>query len=352
MKLKNIIMLMIIFLFNDSIVAQQLHNNILIQDVKARQKDGMLNIEFKVDDRNALLSSQESIVLTPEVVSETKKKEFQPIVISGNTRYKADSRAKVFNTEYRNVANPFLSVRKNELSTIKYTQSIPFEDWMQNARIELKDIVYGCANCESEEHRTVLSNIEFEVIPKEEPVIIDIPPEPEPVKYKQESGEAYLDFPVGKSVILTDFRNNFKELSKILEVINQLRDNKDATITSIELTGFASPEGSYQTNNRLSALRAEALKTYLKDQYGYSSSLFSVSSTAEDWDGLRKLIEESNLSEKTELLSIINSTSSEDIKEQKLKSLPVYHTILTEFFPLLRRVEYCVNYTVPTTTEK
>lgn len=329
-----------------SVFAQQIQHNVMIRDVKAWQKEDKLNVEFVVDGSNAFITTQESLVLTPEIVSDNNRKSLQPVVINGNTRAKAISRAEALNEVYPLVGAPFISVRKSESAQVRYAQSVPFEGWMQNARVELKDIVYGCANCETPENRVFFSNIELEAIPEVEFTVSYITPQAEPVKNRNEVGEAYLDFQVGKSVILSDFRNNSRELNKIHDAINQLRENKDATITSIDLRGYASPEGSYQTNSSLSARRADALKFYLKDKYGYEERLFRVSSVAEDWEGLRKHIDASNLAERSSLLEIINSSSSEDAKEQQLKALPIYRTVLSEYFPLLRRVEYRLNFTV------
>ena len=45
-------------------------------------------------------------------------------------------------------------------------------------------------------------------------------------------------------------------------------------------------------------------------------------------------------------MEIINSSLSEDAKEQKLKTQASYRTLLNEHFPALRRVDYKLNYIV------
>ena len=84
---------------------------------------------------------------------------------------------------------------------------------------------------------------------------------------KKVTGNAYLDFPVGKSAIQPDFRNNAAELAKIRGTLDSLIQAKNVRVRGITLVGYASPEGSTQLNDRLSAERADALKAYLLQNY-------------------------------------------------------------------------------------
>ncbi|WP_165042570.1 DUF3868 domain-containing protein [Dysgonomonas sp. ZJ709] len=347
----------IIFLFTASLVlslcakGQQVYDNISVSDVIAEQQDSLLTVEMRINGSRTNLPSNQALILTPVIKSADRLKELQPIVIKGSNRYKADKRAKTFDDARVVVDNPFVSLTKDQSRNINYTQTLLFEDWMVGASLEMKEQVYGCVDCKGVEKWNAL----LDPIVAQQPVVRPtikylvtfIAPKAEAVKSRDNQGTAYLEFPVGKSVIVSDFRNNFRELSKINDAINQLRDNKNATITSISLKGFASPEGPYKTNSALSESRAQALKNYLQTEFSYPSSLFTVSSIAEDWDGLKTLVENSDITNKASVLDIINSSDGDDVKEQKLKALgSTYNTLLTDFFPKLRRVDYKVNYTI------
>jgi hypothetical protein len=168
-------------------------------------------------------------------------------------------------------------------------------------------------------------------------------------KILNKSGEAFLDFEVGRSVIMPNFRRNPEELRKINETVSSVINNPDAQLQSIYLQGFASPEGSWEANDRLSRARANALRDYLRTQFRLPESVFTVTSVAEDWDGLAELVRESNLPQREMILHIINSVGIFEGRETQLMKLDggvPWRIMLRDMFPQLRRVEYRINYTV------
>ena len=102
------------------------------------------------------------------------------------------------------------------------------------------------------------------------PVVAFILPDKE-VKVRHRQGKAYLDFPVGRSVILPTYRRNPEELSKIDDAIRDVAGNSDVIIQGIYIEGYASPEGTYASNDRLSKARAEALKDYIVQKFNLNS---------------------------------------------------------------------------------
>lgn len=351
MKKKNIFlyMLAILFFTNNIIIAQQIHNNIHVSDAKAWQTGSRLAIEITVDASKANLQPNEAIILTPAIKADNNIMELPKIIIKGNIRYKADNRVRFFNK--KNTDNNTILLKKSESSKVSYTQNVSFEEWMRTASLTIKQEVTGCAECKkNEDWDNIGDGIIVEKVNISKPeirfTISYITPKTEAVKNRDYEGSAFLDFQVGKSVVIPDFRNNFKELSKIEDILGQLKNDKNATITSINLCGYASPEGGYELNSRLSASRTQALKNYLQNRYSFDNSLFNTNSVAEDWVGLKKIVEESYLPDKDKLMEIINSSLAEDAKEQKLKVQASYRTLLNEHFPTLRRVDYKLNYIV------
>ncbi len=82
------------------------------------------------------------------------------------------------------------------------------------------------------------------------------------------------------------------------------------SITEINIHGYASPEGSYANNTRLAEGRAASLKEYVKVST-LSPTRCSHQCNPEDWAGLRRLVEESTLPEKNEILAIIDNPNLE-----------------------------------------
>ena len=180
------------------------------------------------------------------------------------------------------------------------------------------------------------------------PLVSMVEPEGE-VKIRNRQGSAFLDFQVGRSVILPEFRRNPVELTKINDAVSGIADDPDIQITGMTVEGFASPEGTYKSNDKLSHNRALALKDYIRARYAFPDALFTVKNTPEDWEGLKVLVEDSSLEPKEELLRIITSSEEPDARERRLKTVArgvPYKKMLTELYPDLRRVEYRVDYSV------
>lgn len=184
-----------------------------------------------------------------------------------------------------------------------------------------------------------------------------IVPLAEKEKSRHLSGQAYLDFVVNKTDIQPAYRNNNAELRKVEETINVVRCDSNTTITHIDIHGYASPEGSYQNNVRLAEGRAKAFKDYVQQLIDLPASIFSVSSTPEDWEGLLAWIEREPLADhQTEIKAIMSdSLIMPDQKERQLKTrYPAeWKLLLAEVFPALRHSDYRVNYTIrPFTVEE
>ncbi|MBD8347787.1 OmpA family protein [Dysgonomonas sp. HGC4] len=267
---------------------------------------------------------------------------------------------------------PLMQIKAKEGidTTLIYNWQVPYEPWMNSARLVLHQQISGCRQESSLYTLVVSDRVEFEA-----PAVYQINPElsylipGKKAKKYQSQGTVYLDFqdevdakksrngqppvhlnfPVGKSVILRDFGRNSEELQKIESVIYGVKNDTDMTITGLFIKGYASPEGTYATNERLSQARVIALKNYLKNEFGLEESLFRLSSIAEDWDGLVALVQASDIEYKDKILEIIATTEIMNRREGTLMRLAKgepYRKMFREMFPKLRKVEFLLYYTI------
>lgn len=170
-------------------------------------------------------------------------------------------------------------------------------------------------------------------------------------KHRTLEGQTFLDFPVNRTEIYPTYRDNPAKLREIVESIDVVKLDKTVTIDTIWIHGFASPEGTYKNNIRLAQGRAESLKKYLMDTYHFKSNMIRVTSTPEDWPGLRRYIEDScQLPIKDKLFAIMdNPKFTPDKREAELKKAlgaKEYNHILTTVYPALRHSDYKVAYTI------
>lgn len=314
---------------------------------QAEVKGDSLYVDIDMSLEKVKTKAQESLLLTPVIQAGQQITELPSVLVSGKKRFKAYKRAQ----SYGEAPMAFLSLRsgKEESAVVNYTYTLAYQPWMENANVALKEEIYGCAECQKMIAWIPLLNnvtLPIQVLPM---MVTYVTPPVETVKNRDMQGQAFLDFPVNKATILPDFRRNPVELGKIQSAVEQVKNNRYATITSIDLTGYASPEGPAELNYNLSKDRSLALKTYLQDKYGYKNNLFNVQWKGEDWEGLKKLVEDSNLKDKSSLLEIITSTEKDAVKDRRIKTYAggaPYRILLDEYYPLLRRVEYRLNYTV------
>ncbi len=164
-------------------------------------------------------------------------------------------------------------------------------------------------------------------------------------------GEAFIDFPVGRTQILYDFGRNATELMNIREVLSSIQNDPNVIIDTLAIKGYASVEGMYANNERLAHGRSIALRDYILNNFDLplNASRFSVLWEAEDWDGLAKLVENSNIPDKESILYIIRTVPIFEGREVQLMRLDggtPYRIMLRDMFPQLRRVQYRIEYTV------
>lgn len=142
-------------------------------------------------------------------------------------------------------------------------------------------------------------------------------------------------FPFDRSVFRPELRGNARTLSQLDSVLTLRGVNN---VDSILVVSYASPEGNFAYNMRLSQRRSESIHNVLLSHFPSFSSKMFVSHGGESWDWFRtSILNETRLSEASRLkvMSIVDSDASPDLKEVRLRVLPEY-AILKTHFPVLR----------------
>ncbi len=162
------------------------------------------------------------------------------------------------------------------------------------------------------------------------------------------SMSCYLTYPQGSATVSVGFGNNAEELNKLDQFIQQVFRDSLIYVSSVRLSGYCSIEGSYKANDRLAQNRVNGFKSYLENKYALSSHYpVDVTWVAEDWDQLYKMVADSDMRYRNEVLLLIDRVGIFEGREKELMELAggaPYKYMLKEFFPALRRVEITVNY--------
>ncbi len=141
---------------------------------------------------------------------------------------------------------------------------------------------------------------------------------------------------------------DIKELEKFVKEANE-KENKD--FKNIEISAYASPDGPEKLNERLSVERKKSADNYLakvidkaKVKDKDASALYNMKSTAEDWEGFKKLVEASDLEDKELILRVLSMYSDPAVREKEIKNMSAtFETLADDILPKLRRSEILVN---------
>ena len=266
--------------------------------------NGKLKVELGVNLQKVNLKSQFEQIYTPYIYNEGDTVRFDSFAVTGHKRLLSNERNDrlVPITFYKTQLIPTEMSHPNaEVSptypgpgTYEIVLSTNWKDWMETATFSMDSEIRGCGNC--------LKNIDGigeELVPLAQtdfvqrsyfPEFIYVTPVAEAVKMREISARAYIDFPVNRTEIYPDYRRNPEELAKIRATIDSVRNDKDINITSLHISGTASPEGSYQNNIRLAKGRTESLKDYVQSLYRFPTGFITTSYEPVDWQGLAEFL--------------------------------------------------------------
>lgn len=138
---------------------------------------------------------------------------------------------------------------------------------------------------------------------------------------RKEKGALTIYFPVDKSQIRTDFRENKTILDRIVSITREVMADTTSSVKVIQIVGLASVEGPQARNNRLAGQRADALKRYIQQRVSVPDSLFECANGGEAWTELRDQIEELQFEGRDEVLRIIDTEPNLDRREARIKQL-------------------------------
>ncbi|MCD7817357.1 MAG: DUF3868 domain-containing protein [Bacteroides sp.] len=323
-------------------------NQILVRQQLVERVDSSLVISMVLDLNDIEIASGNSMVCTPIIEREDSVIALPRLIINGRSRhilYERTGRNPQEDGEFE------LRRYNGTEQTFDYHARIPFRKWMEKSEVSLVTDVCGCGWEALQNEKSPLFPINMVQPIVLKPLLAYVVPQAEDVKKRSIEGSAFLDFPVNKITIYPDYRKNPSELQKIRETIEGVRNDKYATITEVSIKGYASPEGSYSNNAYLAENRAKALLNYVRNLYNFKDARFTVDFEPEDWAGLERMVKESNLEGKEEILAIIHADAPKDWdqREWKLKSVnggADYRIILQDIYPALRHSGYAVKYTI------
>ena len=162
------------------------------------------------------------------------------------------------------------------------------------------------------------------------------------------SGDAdfTMHYRISLATLDTSLGGNPKQLGDLNAFLSGLVGDTLRKVQSVTITGYSSPDGPVQLNEKLAAQRAQDFKAYADSKYGLSERYtVRVNSVAEDWKMCRTLVAQSQIPDRTAVLQIIDGMQTPEQKELALEKLPAaWNYMKANILPPLRRVEVMIVY--------
>jgi hypothetical protein len=157
--------------------------------------------------------------------------------------------------------------------------------------------------------------------------------------------KALIDFAAGSSVVDTTLGDNSSELARVRRCMEDVFSRTEYALDSLVIVASCSPEGSYESNRRLSIGRSESIRDYICRYVSDSwRDSIKVSAMPENWEQLMKLVRNDTVLRqdvKNRVLSLAELSSSDpDKAEKSLSCLPQYRYLREKLYPKLRSVRF------------
>ena len=180
------------------------------RDIAKGGREVSLSMDIILDSTK--IKTQHTVALTPVLVSEDGKEEFPfgTVIVDGRTRHRVFSRNEALGKENcpeRDSAQIVIMRKNGREQSYSYLSVIPYDWRMPDGRLELRESVRGCIGCGEGDTTAVLeSRVMERFIPDWKTSRIE--PALEPVKHREESRVAQLQFRQGKHDILPHWNGN------------------------------------------------------------------------------------------------------------------------------------------------
>ena len=156
--------------------------------------------------------------------------------------------------------------------------------------------------------------------------------------------KALIDFEVGKAVIDTLLGDNASEICRVRRCIENVLARDDLELDSLVIVASCSPEGSFESNRRLSQARSKAVLEHIGGYVPeeWRDSLIA-SSLPENWSQLALLVENDTVISpdmRKNISSMIALMKNPDRTEKELSRLSEYRYLREKLYPQLRSVRF------------
>ncbi len=142
-----------------------------------------------------------------------------------------------------------------------------------------------------------------------------------------------------------------EDIKAMEKFIKEAKAAEDMELKNIQIQSYASPDGPMSLNEKLANNREGAADKFVKNNMKKNKveeykdlDFFKKYVVAEDWEGFKKAMEESNIRDKELILRVLAMHSDPEVREREIKNISsAFSTIADQILPKLRRSKFIVN---------
>jgi tetratricopeptide (TPR) repeat protein len=140
-----------------------------------------------------------------------------------------------------------------------------------------------------------------------------------------------------------------EDIALLKDYIKSVSTDPSRQFKNTRVSSYASPDGKYDWNEKLSGKRGQAADKFIKDAFGkldatQAAGFFDEKTTAEDWDGFKTEVEKSAIQDKELILRVLSMYSDPEVREKEIKNMAAAFDVLkTDILPKLRRSKMEIN---------
>jgi len=163
----------------------------------------------------------------------------------------------------------------------------------------------------------------------------------------QETQEASIRFLIQQSDLRTG-ETRSQDVRDLTAAVRTAVETENREVESLNIIGFASPDGPFDLNRNLAERRSNVSANFLRDELRRQRTPMEIGRdfTPEDWDGFQRLMEQSNIQDRDLILRVLSMYSDPEQREREIRNMSTAFTaIADEILPQLRRarMELTVN---------
>ncbi|HAX96400.1 MAG TPA: hypothetical protein DCY35_07765, partial [Prolixibacteraceae bacterium] len=132
------------------------------------------------------------------------------------------------------------------------------------------------------------------------------------------------------------------DIQQLLSYTSDANQDDRKNLKGVEVSAYASPDGSLDLNTDLSAKRERSSSSFLESELKKAGVNINLRTkyTPEDWDGFKEKLEQSNIQDKELILRVLSMYTDPEVREREIKNLSSAFTqIADEILPQLRRAK-------------